>query len=751
VEDAAYGHLQSYYNDLSLKDFIHLLESKKSGESISQILSDFSARIVLTAHPTQFYPPAVLNIISRLRNLITENKINEIDLTLQQLGLTSLSNTKKPTPVDEAYNIIYFLRHVYYEALSDLYSYIRKSIPDNNFDNPGIIQLGFWPGGDRDGNPFVTAAVTMEVADALRMTLMKCYYQDIKALQLKITFREVEDIIWKLRKTIYPTMFDSGKTIQFEEILNPLYEIRDLLIKKYNSLYLDDLDSVINKVRIFRTHFAVLDIRQNHSVHQNAVEQILKQHNVIKNSLDELSQDELITVLTDKKFEIDENNYNDDIIRDTLQNLKQLKRIQSKNGEPGCCRYIISNSEDIFAVLFVFALMRWCGLDGQEMTFDILPLFETMQGMTDADIIMDTLFRIPQYKDHVIRRKGIQTMMLGFSDGTKDGGYLKANWAIFTTKERLTAVCEKHDIKAIFFDGRGGPPARGGGKTHRFYAAQSEKIANHAIQLTIQGQTISSKYGTKDHFIHNSEQLLTAGLSNRFFHDQHNISEDQRKLIEEMAELSYDKYTALKNHPMFVPYLENKSTLRFYGKTNIGSRPAKRGNQEKLEFKDLRAIPFVGSWSQLKQNVPGYYGIGTAIATLKQRGKLQQLTQLFNETPFFKALILNSMMSLSKCYFELTTYIAKDPAYKEFWNMLFDEYKLSKEMVLLISGFEKLMQEEPISRESITIRERIVLPLLVIQQYAMQRIEQNDPARETWEKMVKRSLYGNINASRNSA
>ena len=244
---------------------------------------------------------------------------------------------------------------------------------------------------------------------------------------------------------------------------------------------------------------------------------------------------------------------------------------------------------------------------------------------------------------------------------------------------------------------------------------------------------------------------MTAGLSNRFFDNEHNISDAQRQMIEELAQLSFDKYTALKNHPMFVPYLEHKSTLRFYGKTNIGSRPSKRGNKEQLEFKDLRAIPFVGSWSQLKQNVPGYYGIGTAIAALKEKGKSEQLKQLFNETPFFKALILNSMMSLTKCYFELTTYIGRDPEYKEFWNMLFDEYKLSKEMVLFISGFKELMQEEPISRESIKIRERIVLPLLVIQQYAMQKIDQNDPEKEIWEKMVRRSLYGNINASRNSA
>jgi phosphoenolpyruvate carboxylase len=341
--------------------------------------------------------------------------------------------------------------------------------------------------------------------------------------------------------------------------------------------------------------------------------------------------------------------------------------------------------------------------------------------------------------------------MLGFSDGTKDGGYLKANWSIYTTKETLSTVCNEHGIQAIFFDGRGGPPARGGGKTHRFYASHGKNIANHAIQLTIQGQTITSMYGTKAHFKHNCEQLLAAGLSTRLFETENEISAQDRQLIEKLAQLSFEKYTALKNHDMFIPYLENKSTLKYYGKTNIGSRPDKRGDKEQLDLEDLRAIPFVGSWSQLKQNVPGYYGVGTALQALVAEGKTDQLKQLFHGVPFFKALILNSMMALSKCYFELTAYIAEDDAYHDFWNMLLDEYRLSKEMVLLISGYRALMEEEPVSKKSIEIRERIVLPLLAIQQYALQKIERKSKHRPFYEKIVERSLYGNINASRNSA
>ena len=751
VEDAAFNDIEKYSTHLSLKDFFHLIDGKKHEENISDKLSTFGTRIVFTAHPTQFYPPSVLDIISKLRLLITENDINGIDLTLQQLGLTSLINAKKPTPFDEAKNIIYFLRNIYYEAVGELYSHIKKNIQNSEFDNPNIIKLGFWPGGDRDGNPFVTSAITMNVADELRMNLMKCYYDDIKILEQKLTFREVEDILANLRAGIYPTMFDPSKTINYEEIINPLYLIKTLVIRKYNSLYLEELDSVIDKVKIFKTHFAALDIRQDHNVHYLTVEEILRKANVISTSLNELSKDELTAILLTKELEILPDQFADELIKDTVININQLKLIQSKNREDGCNRYVISNSEDIFAVLFVYALFRWCGSGKEKITFDIIPLFESMEGMKNSGNIMKELFDIPEYRTHLAERNDKQTIMLGFSDGTKDGGFLKANWSIFQTKENLSAVCDQYGIKAIFFDGRGGPPARGGGKTHRFYAAQSQKIANHEIQLTVQGQTITSTYGTKEHFIFNCEQLLTAGLSNNFFAKENAISNDSRQMIEDLARISFEKYTDLKNHNMFLPYLENKSTLKYYNTANIGSRPAKRGNQKKLEFKDLRAIPFVGSWSQLKQNIPGFFGIGTAIQTLINEEKSDDLKRLFREVPFFKALILNSMMSLSKCLFELTAYIAKDEGYKDFWNILFDEYKLSKEMVLFISGYQVLMEEEPVTRSSIEIREHIVLPLLVIQQYALQKIEQKSQFDNAYEKIVRRSLYGNINASRNSA
>lgn len=750
VEDAAFPKLYKHSNNLTIKDYFELVDKNKSWDKISEQLSSFSARLVLTAHPTQFYTPAVLDIISELRTLILDNKIDDIDVTLQQLGLTSLINSKKPTPLDEAKNIIYILRNVYYEAVGELYAYLKRNTNNSEFENYNIMKLGFWPGGDRDGNPFVTADITSEVADELRITLMKCYYNDLKKLQKKLSFTDIQMFINELRSNLYAAMFNPAKQVGYTDIIGPLEKIRKILIAKYHKLYLTELDYFMDKVKIFKTHFATLDIRQDHSIHTKVIAAVLQKNGIIKKDLSELDTTTLVNILLHKELKLNADNY-EDIIKDTIVNISQLKEIQERNGEEGCNRYVISNSEDIFSVLFVYGLFRWCGWNSDAITFDIVPLFETMIGMDRSEKIMQELFSMPAYRAHVKQRAEKQTMMLGFSDGTKDGGYLKANWSIIETKESLSKVCANHTIKAIFFDGRGGPPARGGGKTHRFYAAQTKDIANNEIQLTIQGQTITSTYGTKEQFIYNCEQLLTAGLSNNLFGEKNVIPDASRKLIEELSELSFEKYDNLKHHSKFMSYLENMSTLKYYTKANIGSRPGKRGNKAKLELTDLRAISFVGSWSQLKQNVPGYFGLGTALKTMKDRGRIDEIKGLYENVPIFRALMSNSMMALSKCYFELTSYMKEDAEYGAFWTILKQEYDLSKEMLLEISGMEILMEKEHISRESIKIRENIVLPLLVIQQYALQKIGMNSEYKELYEKIVTRSLYGNINASRNSA
>ena len=751
IEDAAFSQLHSESDAGTVMQLHERAVQEHKFSKVQTKLEDFGIKVVFTAHPTQFYPNAVQRILHDLRTAILKDDISEIDLLLQQLGKTPFVNKERPTPLDEALSIIFYLRHVYYDAFGELYKKLKESFAANNFEiHQDVIQLGFWPGGDRDGNPFVTADVTLKVAEELRISILKNYYNHLKSLRRRLSFRGVSEILEKLSNELYLNIFKNDKTISASQILEYLDETIHILETQHNGLFKNLIEDYKDRVKIFGTHFATLDIRQDSRIHQKVIDDLVNKYS--DKDASTLKNSEKVEILMSGNIIANPNDFEDEITCETIKSVFNVKRIQQSNGERGMHRYIISNSDTVEDVMNVFALFKVCGYQDEEINVDIVPLFETMEGLADAEEVMRNLYNFPVYEKHLAKRNNVQTIMLGFSDGTKDGGYLKANWEIYNTKEKLSKVSEENDVKVIFFDGRGGPPARGGGKTHQFYASQGKTIANNKIELTIQGQTITSVFGNKDQAKYNFEQLLTAGIENEVFKNhKKDITPEERALIEELSGYSYEKYSALKQHPLFVPYLQEISTLQYYGKTNIGSRPSKRGAGNELKFEDLRAIPFVGSWSQLKQNVPGFFGFGTALAKLKEEGRINEVKDLFKNSDFFKTLVLNSMMAMNKSYFPLTYYMKNHPKFGEFWKVLFEEYNLSKEMMFEITGFEMLMQEEPVTRKSVKIREKIVLPLLSIQQYALIKLQKNEGNKEALEKLVTRSLFGNINASRNSA
>ncbi len=751
IEDAAFSQLHSESDAGTVLQLNERAVQEHKYKNVQEKLEDFGIKVVFTAHPTQFYPNAVQRILHDLRTAILNDDINEIDLLLQQLGKTPFVNKERPTPLDEALSIIYYLRNVYYDAFGELYKKLKESFSAENFEiHQDVIQLGFWPGGDRDGNPFVTADVTLKVAEELRISVLKNYYNHLKNVRRRLSFRGVSEVLDKLSDELYSNIFKNEKTLSTRKIFAYLDEAQEILKTQHNNLFKNIIEDYRDRVKIFGTHFATLDIRQDSRIHQKVIDELVNQYS--GKSAENLNNSEKVAILIQENIQANPDDFQDEIIKETLKSVMNITQIQERNGERGMHRYIISNSDTVEDVMNVFALFKVCGYKDEDINVDIVPLFETMEGLDNAEKVMQDLYNDAVYQKHLSKRKNVQTIMLGFSDGTKDGGYLKANWEIYATKERLTKISEKNDVKVIFFDGRGGPPARGGGKTHQFYASQGNTIANNKIELTIQGQTITSVFGNKDQAKYNFEQLLTAGIENEVFKNQKkDISEEERILIQELAELSYQKYVDLKENPLFVPYLQEISTLQYYGKANIGSRPSKRGAGNEMKFEDLRAIPFVGSWSQLKQNVPGFFGFGTAIASLKEKGRIEEVKELFRNSDFFKTLVLNSMMAMNKSYFPLTNYMKNHAKFGDFWQILFNEYNLSKEMMFEITGFQTLMEEEPVGRKSVKIRENIVLPLLSIQQYALIKLQKEEGNRESLEKLVTRSLFGNINASRNSA
>ncbi len=763
VEDAAFEQV----NDLTGKGTVHALllraqyENKK--EELRERLNDFSLRVVLTAHPTQFYPGHVLGILTDLEDSIRENDLGQVNQLLLQLGKTGFINQTKPTPYDEALSLTWFLENVFYKTAAEIIQTLAAGLQMDlsEWKNDRLIVIGFWPGGDRDGNPFVTSETTLRVASKLKETVLKCYYRDLRLLRRRLTFQGVSKIIAIIEQKVYGMAYGKEKNYtSYHELLNDLAEARTHLLQEHNGLFVELLDAFSLKVKLFGFHFASLDVRQDSRKHDAVWNSILDQLSAKKLTIsseefNSRSQKEQIHYLLNLNVDLREHALEDDLVKETIQSILAIYSIQKENGQRGSHRYVISNCQSALHIIEVFVLARLLKDQDEGMKLDVVPLFETISDLAHAPSIMSELYQIDPYKQHLLNRNSHQTIMLGFSDGTKDGGYLRANWSIFRAKENLSSISRANGFKAIFFDGRGGPPARGGGNTHDFYASLGDTIEHEEVQITIQGQTISSNFGRPVSCKFNLEQLLSSGLETIFARPENNLSDEDKKLLDELAEEGYKAYLDLKEHPKFVPYLEKVTPLSFIGDTNIGSRPVKRNSAEGLKFEDLRAIPFVGSWAMMKQNIPGFYGVGTAIEAFKKKGKDQQLKNLYQNSLFFRTLLGNSMMSLTKTYNQATAYLGSDPDFGEFWKKMYHEFMLSKKMVLEVSDLKRLMENNPSIRESVRLRERVVLPLIAIQQFGLMNLrnltDENKPNEALYRKLVIRCMFGIINAARNSA
>ncbi|MDX1490119.1 MAG: phosphoenolpyruvate carboxylase [Pseudohongiellaceae bacterium] len=760
LEDAAYSKIHRIEGKSKLLQLVDRAKDEDKGSELAKLLENFGVRVVLTAHPTQFYTGPVLAIISDLTQAISNNETAVARDLLQQLGNTPFYQQNKPSPYEEAVLLTWYLGNIFYPGIGEIVDQLAEHHPEQVTRNKELISIGFWPGGDRDGNPFVTVDTTLKVAEKLRYTVFNCYHKNIRDLKRRLSFRGTYKRLEDLERAIHQemTLAQTDTPLSIEHMLSELDAIEVVLLENFQGLHVEKLRSFRRKVRLFGFHFASIDIRQDSRVIASAFDAIIEKHpELLPANYAELDREGQMDALLRCEGNVDAEDFDDPIVKDTIASFSVIGQIQQRNGERAAHRYIISNCRGALDMAKVYGLFKLCGWKGRELSVDIVPLFETVEDLQSAGESMGQIYAHECYKAHLNGRKERQTVMLGFSDGTKDGGYLMANWAIYSAKEDLTAISRRSGIEVIFFDGRGGPPARGGGDTYMFYAAMGRNIESSQIQMTVQGQTISTLYGIKAAANHNLSQLLTAGLENSLIERaDRELADEQRELLVTLAQKSYQVYDDFKNSELFLPYLEEMSTLKYYAMTNIGSRPAKRGATSKLKFEDLRAIPFVGAWAQLKQNVPGFYGLGSALKEQDEKGNFDACIALYQRSRFFRALISNSMQSMCKTNFQLTQYMESDPRFGEFWKSLHKEFELSSEMVLRISGQEKLLEDNPRSRMSIQLREKVVLPLLTVQQYALMQIQQARTEDDTeylelYEKMVMRSLFGNINASRNSA
>ena len=760
LEDARYAQLNDMGGAESLQSLMQRVRRHGLEKEMRDMLAEYAVRVVLTSHPTQFYPGNVLAIITDLALAMEDNDLVKIRKRLHQLGLTPFFQSEPPTPYEEAIRQIWYLENVFFEACSALGARVANALgrPNGEGLNMGMLRIGFWPGGDRDGNPYVGAETTLRVARKLKLTLLRCYRKELREMRRLVTFKGLEGELDLLQSMIEESIFNSSDlSLKQEVLLDGLSRLERRVEKEFNGLYLDQIRQLMFKVRMFGMHFASLDIRQDARVVKKAFLALLEAQSGAgaAEAFESMSEAEALDFLFghDQPFD---GTLEEDRHQDVLDSLRAMQEIQRHNGEAGCHRFILSNCAGALDIAILYAMVQASGWEGA-MTMDLVPLFESIQDLDGAKAQMAKLYTHPVYSAHLDARAGDQTVMLGFSDGTKDGGYLRANWAIYRAKQSLTDVSREHGRTVMFFDGRGGPPARGGGNTHRFYASLGRDIENREIQTTIQGQTISSNFGIPKSAGFNLELLFTAGVKNRLFDEEETqISEGDAALLDELGESSHAHYLALRNRPEFTEYLATFGTLKYYGATNIGSRPTSRAKDGAINFGDLRAIPFVGSWSQLKQNVPGYFGLGTALEALDREGRLEEAAGLYRRNAFFRTLVENSMQSMTKCDFRLTAHLSDHPSFGSLWNTVHEEFERTRVLVLAITGQAELMETVPAIKESIRLRDSIIQPLLVIQQFALTEMDRQVRGEaSSWSpdmlrKLIIRTMYGIVNASRNA-
>ena len=711
---------------------------------LAQLLDQTATRIVLTAHPTQFYPDTVQGIIQDLHAALNRNDPAQVERLLLQLGKTRFSNRTRPTPVDEARSLLRPLEEVFYDVLPKIASRVllaghgRAQLPVHLPPRPNL-QIGFWPGGDRDGNPYVTAEVTREVARLLKERVLACYHATAVELCRRLTFegvhQKIQGIVERLRGTWLRatdrTRVSAGDPpfATAEELQRELLALRQLIMRDHQSLFLDELDDFVVKVHLFGFHFASIDIRQSSDIFFSSLREIVERMGEIAG----LSASDRLTLQRAESaqhvpFELlkrflgcapvappETDAALSPLARDTLEVLRLVSEVQKENGELGLHRVIISHTRGPEDPLVVLVLARFAGLAPRDGRLDIVPLFESIQDLEHSEKILGRLLASPAYREVLDRRQQRQVVMLGFSDGTKDGGYLAANWSIRQAKRRLTELGRSQGVRVLFFDGRGGPPARGGGNTHRFYRSRDGGIEQWETQLTIQGQTISSNFGNPDMARYHVEQLFTANIENLL---SPSLGEDPapefRPLMNELSTLSFQAYRELRDDPNLLAFLGEGSPLPLFDYLTIASRPVSRRATETIEMDNLRAIPLVATWSVLKIQISGFYGLGAALDQVIDSGREGELHRLYRDSRFFRALLDNAAMSLLKSRFDVTAHMEQDPRFGPLWRQIRDEALRVERCILRISNQPWLLSNDPLVRTSIRFREEIILPLLVI-------------------------------------
>jgi phosphoenolpyruvate carboxylase len=783
-------------------------------EARRRILMETQRKLFITIN--QMYQPEI-------GDYIREQRKQKLKTQIQLLWRTNEVRPSKPAVEDEIkYGLSYFHASLF-DAIPAVYRNFETSVKriyNKNITIPSFLRFGSWIGGDRDGNPFVTPEITrkavrMQMREALReyikrvnelrhiLTQSDLFCTPTRAFShsLKMDDREIGDIVFRNRRTrenhepyrqkLYIMEYRLKKTLQTVErrlngeechipsegynssldLLNDLYLIHDSLVSHQDEAIANgELKDFIRLVE--SCHFGLfnLDIRQESTVHSQAINELIEQVQPGCNYLNKTEQDKQKT-LTDfikqqNILDIKTESLSEET-QQTLEVFRVMKQMQEECGLETFGAYIISMTHQASHVLEVILLAHQTGLitkneSGEyECHIHTSPLFETIDDLSHIDSVLTDLFQNSVYNKLLKASGNKQEVMLGYSDSCKDGGILSSQWSLYNAQQKVIQIAKDYDIECYLFHGRGGTIGRGGGPTHEAITSQPPDTVLGHIKFTEQGEVLSNKYSNIETAIYELGVGVTGLIkaSTGLIRKQGEYKDHYLAAMTEIAKIGEHSYRDLTDHTEgFLNFFYEITPVQEIGQLNIGSRPSHRKTADRSKS-SIRAIPWVFGWAQARYTLPAWYGIGTALKTFTETHPegMKLLQEMYQEWPFFRALLSNVQMALFKAVMETAqeyAQLSNDSAAIEIYNKIRQEYEQTREKVLEVAQLKELMQERKMLCYSMSRRDPIIDPLNHVQLILLQRhrsyIAEYPDTHSPWIELLLRSINAIAAGMRNT-
>lgn len=778
-------------------------------ENAAEILEKLNVVPVLTAHPTQVQRKSMLDLTNHIHTLLRKYRDVKLGLInkekwhtdlrryIEIIMQTDMIREKKLKVTNEITNVMEYYQSSFLNAVPRLTAEYKKLAKEQGIElqHPKPITMGMWIGGDRDGNPFVTAETLNKSALTQCEVIMNYYDEKIYNLYREFSLstsivnvsdkvREMalksqDNSIYREKELYRRALFDIQVKMQAtkayliedkdlqpryataDEFYQNLLAIRDSLLEnKGEYLISGEFVELMQAVEIFGFYLASIDMRQDSSVHEACVAELLASAG-INDHYSDLSEDEKCSLLL-KELEEDPRILSathaekSELLEKELSIFKAARKLKDKLGENVIRQTIISHATSVSDMLELAIMLKEVGLvDAQKARVQIVPLFETIEDLDHSEETMRKYFSLPLAKKWIASKDKYQEIMLGYSDSNKDGGYLSSCWTLYKAQQQLTAIGDEFGVKVTFFHGRGGTVGRGGGPTYEAITSQPLKSIKDRIRLTEQGEVIGNKYGNKDAAYYNLEMLVSAAINRMITKKKSdtNTSNRYEAIMDQVVDRSYDIYRDLVfGNEYFYDYFFESSPIKAISSFNIGSRPAAR--KTITEIGGLRAIPWVFSWSQSRVMFPGWYGVGSSFKEFIDQDpkNIEFLRDMYQNWPFFQSLLSNVDMVLSKSNMNIAFEYAKlceDEEVQAIFYTILDEWQLTKDVILAIEGYDELLAENSYLKDSLNYRMPYFNILNYIQLELIKRQRRGELSADE-EKLIHTTINGIATGLRNS-